>query len=106
MFSLLKEYRREVLNYMERRRPDYPPFPEHYFDARVQELAAKFKNDVLDGKVGEFPEEDIAALLENTWADSARSAIGSWVGLVYQVTHVDRKKPFMDGLDPNNPLGL
>lgn len=106
VFSLLKEYRREVANYMERKRPDYPPFPEHYFNDRAKEIAAAFKNDVLDGKSGEFPEEAIHALLDNTWADSARSAVGSWVGLVYQVTNVDRKKPFMDGIDPNNPLGL
>lgn len=108
MISLLKEYRREVMNYIERKRPDYPPFPEHYFnDIRAQEMAAGFKNDVMDGKTDKpFPEEAIAALLENTWADSARSAIGAWVGLVYQITHKDRKKPFMDGVDPNDPLGL
>ncbi|PZQ46125.1 MAG: homoserine O-succinyltransferase [Micavibrio aeruginosavorus] len=108
MVSLLKEYRREVMNYIERKRPDYPPFPEHYFaDVRAQELAAKFKNDVLDGKTDEaFPEEELASLLENTWADSARSAVGAWVGLVYQITNVDRKKPFMEGIDPNDPLSL
>lgn len=107
VFSLLKEYRREVHNYMTRLRPDYPPFPEHYFDVQVQEIAARYKNDVMDNKAdGEFPEEEIQKMLDNTWADSARSAIGAWVGLVYQVTHMDRKKPFMDGIDPNNPLGL
>jgi homoserine O-succinyltransferase len=107
VFSLLKEYRREVQNYMTRARPDYPPFPEHYFDVRAQEIAARYKNDVMDNKAdGEFPEEEIQKILDNTWADSARSAIGAWVGLVYQVTHVDRRKPFMDGVDPENPLGL
>lgn len=107
VFSLLKEYRREVLNFIDRKRPDYPPFPEHYFDRQAQEAAASFKNAVLDGSVnGEFPEDLIAGFLENTWADSARSSIGSWVGLVYQVTHIDRKKPFMDGIDPQNPLGI
>ncbi len=108
MVSLLKEYRREVMNYIERKRPDYPPFPEHYFnDVRAMEMAAAFKNDVLDGKTDKhFPEEDIAKLLENTWADSARSAISAWIGIVYQITHVDRKKPFMDGVDPNDPLGI
>lgn len=108
MVSLLKEYRREVMNYIERKRPDYPPFPEHYFnDIRAMELAAAFKNDVLDGKTDRpFPEEELTKLLENTWADSARSAISAWVGIIYQITHVDRNKPFMDGIDPNNPLGI
>lgn len=107
VFSLLKEYRREVMNFVDRKRPDYPPFPEHYFNEQAQEIAAEYKNIVQDGGVvPEFPEQQILDMLDNTWADSARSAIGAWVGLVYQVTHVDRKKPFMDGVDPNNPLGL
>lgn len=107
VFSLLKEYRREVTNYIQGARKDYPPFPEHYFSGKAQELAAEYRNKVMDGKTDDpFPEEQIAALLDNTWADSARSAIGSWVGLIYQVTHVDRKKPFMDGINPEDPLGL
>lgn len=107
IFSLLKEYRREVMNFIEDKRPDYPPFPEHYFTPHAQDLAAAFRNDVMAGKTGNaFPEEEITRHLENTWADSARSAVGSWVGLIYKYTHVDRKKPFMDGVDPNNPLGL
>lgn len=106
VFSLLKEYRREVTNYIEGKRIDYPPFPEHYFNEHAKDVAATYKNAVLDGRTGEFPEEALHAQLENTWADSARSSIGAWVGLVYQVTNVDRKKPFMDGIDPNNPLGL
>jgi len=28
------------------------------------------------------------------------------MGLVYQVTHVDRLKPFMDDIDPDDPLGI
>ncbi len=107
IFSLLKEYHREVKNFIEGTRSDYPPFPEHYFDTRAQDLAARYKNDVLNGIADKpFPEEIVAGYLENTWADSARSAIGSWVGLVYQITNVDRRKQFMDGIDPANPLGL
>ena len=32
--------------------------------------------------------------------------MGNWMGLIYQVTNSDRKLPFMDGVDPNDPLGL
>lgn len=107
VFSLLKEYRREVTNFIEGKRNDYPPFPEHYFNEAAEELAARYKNAVLDGNTKDaFPEDSIHALLDNTWADSARSSLAAWVGLVYQITHVDRRKPFMDGIDPNNPLGL
>lgn len=106
-FSLLKEYRREVENFTNGLRPDYPPFPEHYFNDAAKEIAAMHKNLAIDGDTKTpFPEEDVNKHLENTWADSARSGLAAWVGLVYQITHMDRKKPFMGGVDPNNPLGL
>jgi homoserine O-succinyltransferase len=30
----------------------------------------------------------------------------NWLGKVYQLTHQDRRLPFMDGIDPENPLAL
>ena len=47
----------------------------------------------------------LRSLLDNSWADTARSIIGNWTGLVYQLTNVDRKVQFMDGVDPDDPLG-
>jgi homoserine O-succinyltransferase len=44
--------------------------------------------------------------LDNTWHDSAEAVINNWVGRIYQVTNSDRKRPFMDGIDPRDPLGL
>jgi homoserine O-succinyltransferase/O-acetyltransferase len=34
------------------------------------------------------------------------TVINNWIGKVYQVTNNDRKKPFQQGIDPNDPLGL
>jgi homoserine O-succinyltransferase len=53
-----------------------------------------------------FPESLIASRLDNTWHDTAEAVVGNWMGLVYQVTHSDRRIPFMDGIDPGNPLNL
>ena len=44
--------------------------------------------------------------LQNTWQDTANAVLGNWIGLIYQYTHVDRRRPFMDGVNPDNPLGL
>jgi len=44
--------------------------------------------------------------LDNTWHDTAEAVVGNWMGLVYQVTHRERNKPFMEGINPENPLGL
>ena len=103
--SLFKEYKREVTNYLNGEREDYPPFPLNYFNDEAAAVLNDFKERTLNGETLEFPEEQLSTMLENTWADSARSAISSWIGNVYQVTNVDRKKQFMDGIDPANPLG-
>jgi len=108
IFSLLKEYKREITNFINGEREDYPQFPKNYFGPIAQEKLGEYRNLVLaEGKEPyPFPEDDIIPLLENTWADSARSFISSWIGYVYQTTDMDRRKPFMDGIDPDNPLNL
>jgi homoserine O-succinyltransferase len=44
--------------------------------------------------------------LDNTWHDTAEAVVGNWIGCVYQVTHNERKRPFMEGVNPDDPLGL
>jgi homoserine O-succinyltransferase len=105
--SLLKEYKREVFRYFSGEREDCPPFPDYYFGEKAGILLEEYRKNVKRGKTPpEFPEEKITPLIENTWTDSGRAMLGNWVGLVYQLTNVDRKKPFMNGVDPENPLGL
>ena len=48
----------------------------------------------------------MAQRLDNTWHDTAEAVVGNWMGAVYQVTHRDRRIPFMEGVDPDDPLGL
>ncbi|HPF79036.1 MAG TPA: homoserine O-succinyltransferase [Alphaproteobacteria bacterium] len=104
--SLLKEYKRDVGWYQDGQIDYYPPFPAHYFGPKAQAISEDIKTKIQNGEKADFPEDEIYDLLENTWADSARSMLSSWIGHVYQTTHVERKKQFMDGVDPNNPLGI
>ena len=53
-----------------------------------------------------FPENLVGARLDNTWHDTAEAVLNNWVGKVYQITNNDRRKPFMDDVDPSDPLGL
>ncbi len=106
--SLLKEYRREIARYIEGERDDYPPLLERYFNEEVKAVLTRFEQDVTSGAISSldtFPEKDLEPLLDCTWRDSARAMIGNWVGAIYQVTNVDRKKQFMDGVNPEDPFG-
>jgi homoserine O-succinyltransferase len=104
--SLLKEYKRDLLLAAQGRLSHYPPFPEHYFDLFSRALLEEHAARPAAGENPEFPESLLLPHLDNTWHDTAEAVVGNWIGCVYQVTHSERKRPFMDGIDPNDPLGL
>ncbi len=109
--SLLKEYKREVMLYANGNRDDYPPFPANYFHTREKALLKEYRGRIeaalADGsRLPEFPEWLIERRLDNTWHDTAEAVVGNWMGLVYQITHRDRRLPFMQGVNPDDPLGL
>ena len=109
--SLLKEYKRDVNLYIERELDTYSPMPENYFDefsaAVMLEYQGRVDRSLQSGTaVPEFPEHLVLGSLKNTWQDTAHAVVGTWVGMVYQMTGVDRHAPFMHGVDIDNPLAL
>ncbi len=109
--SLLKEYKREVHRFYRGERDDYPPYPENYFDAEAKQLLAEYQEQVkiakhFDAPLPAMPEHFIIERLDNTWRDSAKAVFNNWLGKVYQITNEDRRLPFMEGIDRNNPLNL
>jgi homoserine O-succinyltransferase len=109
--SLLKEYKRDVNLYIDGKLRDYSPLPDNYFSRFASAVMREYRLRVDDClargvAVPEFPEHLVFDTLNNTWRDTARAVVGKWIGLVYQYTGVDRRQPYMDEVDVNNPLGL
>ncbi|MFM8331844.1 MAG: homoserine O-succinyltransferase [Candidatus Methylumidiphilus sp.] len=109
--SLLKEYKREVTRFACGAREDYPPFPESYFSPLAQAILDEYAELVRIAKsqgesMPRFPEDLIAPKLDNTWHDTAEAILNNWVGKVYQTTNQDRARPFMEGVNPDDPLGI
>ncbi|MBT8085146.1 MAG: homoserine O-succinyltransferase [Woeseia sp.] len=107
--SLAKEYKREVARFLSGEREDYPPYPHGYLDDTSQALLDEYRQEVLAGATGSvsgFPEVALLERLDNTWIDTAKSIFNNWLGLVYQTTGADRRTPFMNELDPADPLHL
>ena len=109
--SLLKEYKREVNRFINGERKDYPPHPDNYFNETAGRLADEYQEIVNDAlkkgiPVSDFPEKKIEKHLDNTWRDTGKAIFNNWLGLVYKLTHIDRKIPFIDGVNPEDPLGL
>ena len=109
--SLLKEYKREVGRYINGELNEYPPFPENYFSLQLKAILNEYRERVIKSTemslaAPDFPEHLTVPVLDNTWHDSAEAVLNNWVGKVYQITHIDRNRPFAEGIDPDNPLGL
>jgi len=109
--SLLKEYKREINLFTRGKREQYPPFPSHYYSIRLQAVLNEHESRVrqaIEDKqtLPDFPEKIIAQELDNTWHDTAEAVINNWIGSVYQLTNNDRKLPFMEDVNPDDPLGL
>ena len=109
--SLLKEYKREVLRYYHRQRESYPPFPENYFNPAAIEVLDVYQQHVKQARANQqplnaFPEKLLLNEVDNTWKDTAKAVFNNWLGKVYQITNQDRRLPFMDGIDPSNPLDI
>ena len=108
---ILKEYKREINRFIDAKRSDYPPFPAYYFTLQAQAILREHQEQVLDALsnntvVPDFPEKVITERLHNTWHDTGEAIINNWIGHVYQTTNSDRKKCFMEGIDPDDPLGI
>ena len=100
-----------MLRFYHGERTDYPPFPEHYFNDIVQHIFSGYERHVRAARdshkpLDEFPEAQVLEHIDNTWKDTAKAVFNNWLGKIYQLTNQDRRLPFMDGVDPKNPLGL
>ncbi len=109
--SLLKEYKREVVRFIQGERVHYPAFPENYLYDEAREVLEQYKRKVERAQgnysaLEEFPDALMASLVDNTWSDTGKAIVNNWIGLVYQVANRDRSKVFMEGIDPDDPLGL
>ena len=109
--SLLKEFKREVYRFIDGELDRFPPFPDYYFGAFERAVFNEYRYYLLQAMqsgqdLPEFPEQKVLAHLNNSWCDTADAVVGNWLGLIYQLTHKDRNKPFMDHIDVSDPLGL
>ena len=108
--SLLKEYKRDVMLFLNGE--DYkPPHPENYFTEDAGRIADAYIDDALRAQAAgeplpDFPEKELEWHLDNTWTDTGKAIFNNWLGLVYKLTHVDRRIPFADWVDPKNPLEM
>lgn len=109
--SLLKEYKRDLMLFYAGELDKKPPFPDNYLGTQQKAILNEYnwwyrRAKEQGTEPPEFPEKILMQSMNNTWHDTAESVLGNWIGCVYQVTHSKRHIPFMDGISPDDPLGL
>jgi homoserine O-succinyltransferase len=107
--SLLKEFKREAHRYLSGERDKLPRVPENFFTAEGEDIARAYIETIAiaaKDAAPDFPEEALTPHCDNTWGDTGKAIVNNWLGLVYQLTNLDRKQQFMPGVDPDDPLQL
>ena len=82
--SLLKEYKREIIRYLNQQREDYPPAPAYYFYAGALDEIAAYRALVASADnrqtlLENFPERALQKNLINAWKKPAQTIFSNWL---------------------------
>ena len=84
--SLLKEYQREITNFLSGLRPDYPPLPENYFSKAAISVLENFQKKVLLTKEqSNFPEAHLSELVKVEWRHPGKILYKNWLNILAKV---------------------
>ena len=81
--SLLKEYQREIINYLNGLRSDYPLLPENYFSQEAIPILENIQKKVLLSKeLSNFPELDLSSLVKVEWKSPGKILYRNWLNIL------------------------
>ena len=89
--TLLREYRRDVGRFLRGQQPHYPLLPQGYFPPAALELLSAFEERARATPGAdlqpEFPLNEIASALQNTWSAGAIGIYRNWLALLASSQH-------------------
>ena len=85
--SLLKEYKREVVRFINGQREDYPPVPAGYFSKSALQVEKEYKQFVLsadnrEDALAKFPESELQNQLTNQWRQVSLQIFRNWLQIL------------------------
>ena len=97
--SLLKEYNREILRFLNGERADYPDYPHNYLNSAAIERLDEFKLSLLAARdngavLPRFPEADIVPMLSDSWSEAGRQLYRNWLRIIQHKKEADEISQF------------
>ena len=82
--SLLKEYKREIIRFINREVSEYPPVPENYFNNQAMQFVNLYQAKILkaDDKAAmleQFPEAELKKCITDSWQATAKQIFSNWI---------------------------
>ena len=86
--SLLKEYKREIDNYLSGSRSEYPPIPTNYFSEEGVSILQDIQQKVVSERSSpQLPEENLLEQLDLDWQESGKILYKNWLNILVQKKH-------------------
>lgn len=85
--SLLKEYKREIIRYIEGEIKAYPPVPKNYFNSQAIRDIDGYQSQIEHATDNQaalalFPEQELRKLIDDPWRKSASKIFSNWVDYI------------------------
>ena len=81
--SLLKEYQREIENFINGLRSDYPPLPNDYFSKDSLQLLNEIEKTTMKRMIKPIlPEDDLLTKIDINWQKSGRILYKNWLNIL------------------------
>ena len=85
--SLLKEFKREVQQFLSGKRSVYPPFPQHYLDSAAKERLEAYQRQATESDsefatLPVFPEAEFGDVCFNSWGVAGKTIYRNWLAEV------------------------
>ena len=77
--SLLKEYQREINNFVSGNRADYPPLPNNYFSGPEIKKLEELKQDLLSEPKDVSLDESLISDIDLNWQSSGKTIYRNWL---------------------------
>ena len=78
----MKEYEREIRDFLSGSRSDYPDPPKNYFSAEIESRLQQVKADILQTREAIKFDDEYLHDIDLSWIEAGKTIYRNWLGLL------------------------